>query len=78
MDALPHLLTRAEGLRVKVLDELHCHLVRVIGAAVYVLLLQEVDFYSHGGDVLGGRVKGVNAGCEKQTNKQANKHDSSI
>lgn len=72
-DVLPHLLTGAERLRGKVLDELHCHLIRVIGTAVYALLLQEVDFYSYGGDVLGGCVKGVNAGCERETNKQKNK-----
>lgn len=54
-----HLLALAEGLSVKKLDELDGHLVRVVGAAVRVLLLQEVDLQSHRPHILPGRVKAV-------------------
>lgn len=69
-DALLYLLAHAERLRVKMLDELDGHLVRVVRVAVYVLLLQEIDFQSRSSDVLLGRVEVVDADCKRETNKQ--------
>lgn len=56
---LTDLLGDREGLVVELLDELAGHLVRVVGAGVRALLLEEVDLYCHGTDALLGLVKVV-------------------
>lgn len=52
-----HLLVNAEGLVVEVLNEVFGHEVRVIWAAVHVLLLQEVHLDHDIADTLFGPVK---------------------
>lgn len=52
-----NLLGNGEGLVVELLDELRCHLVRVVGGGVGTLLLQEVNFDCHGANALLGLVK---------------------
>jgi len=68
-DRTRYLLADGEGQVVEVQEELAGHLVRVLRAAVGVLLLQEVHLQCDGAHALPGLVKLVAAHCRPQTDK---------
>ena len=58
-----YLLASSERLAIEMLNELGSHLVWVVGVAVHVLLLQEVDLHRHSPYALLGLVKFVVGDC---------------